>query len=186
MVREQLPKKGWTTTETGALCLPPPLRGQWGLLAPHGMKGMESRGLQSLAECLAVHPGILPGSLGTSPLRGHFSLCAPAEEERAALELSPSRLLGPHTLPATNLFTQDWELRRSLGAGATSHPPGLLNFRGQFLKGFSLRTTVGDPSCPRGHGWAFSSCSPPAIAQSVTRWQQVSDARLRLGASGLE
>lgn len=108
-------------------------------------------------------PRILPGSLGTSPLRGHFSLSpagAPAEEERAALELSPSCLPGPH--PTGHQLVHSGLGSTSLGAGATSHPPGLLNLSEGKPKGFSLRITVGDPSCPRPCGWA--PCSPPAIA----------------------
>ena len=106
-------KKVWTTTETGALCSPPPLRGQWGLLASPWDEG-DGDGVpgspRSRAECLAVHPESCPGALGRHPSGG--TLAWVPQQKRRGLPWSchPLVFLGPHTPLATNLFTQDWDL----------------------------------------------------------------------------
>lgn len=161
MVREQLPKRDGPRLRQELCAHHLPCEGNGGSSLPPWDEGDGVPGSPILGRVSGCAPRILPGSLGTSPLRGHFSLCAPAEEERAALELSPSHLPGsPH--PTSHQLVHSGLGSTSLGAGATSHPPGLLNLSEGKPKGFSLRTTVGDPSCPRRRGWA--PCSPPAIA----------------------
>lgn len=111
MVREQLPKRDGPRLRQELCAHHLPCEGNGGSLLPHGMKGMESRGLQSRAECLAVHPGSYPGALGCHPSGGTLACVPQQKRRRLPWSCHPLVFLGPHTLPATNLFTQDWDLR---------------------------------------------------------------------------
>lgn len=180
MLREQLPKRYRPRLRPELCAHHLPCEGSGRSLLPRGMKGMESRGLQGLGQSVWLCTQDPAWELWDVTPRGHFSLCAPAEEETAALELSPSCLPGaPH--PSSHQLVHPGLGSTSLGAGATSHPPGLLNLSEGKPKGFSLNQCWGPQlSSPPRMGAVFPSCDCISSSQGGSKW---SDARLRLGSS---
>lgn len=180
MLREQLPKRYGPRLRQELCAHHLPCEGSGRSLLPRGMKGMESRGLQGLGQSVWLCTQDPAWELWDVTPRGHFSLGAPAEEETAALELSPSCLPGaPH--PSSHQLVHPGLGSTSLGAGATSHPPGLLNLSEGKPKGFSLNQCWGPQlSSPPRMGAVFPSCDCISLSQGGSKW---SDARLRLVSS---